>query len=364
MAQKSKAAEAEQEEVPFGEETETATIPLGEDNKPKYGEAKLETIEKEKEKKIPTVKMYDNYGKLEKKRRAIDIDISEQLLPPITRKSTAIYKLIPSWWNPLKPERDQADIKVLDPATGKEPDPRDLSFPGTYVLYDKWQKDPTKRQKTMINPGREQILENKEGDKYLKMEIKPVEFIADYCHIDVERNYLEYVFMENHPLNASNKNRPNKNIQPLFMRYDIHHIKSPESIMAEMDVAYEAERMVVDLKDRDRIIGIATSLNITTDGKKSDVIKGDLRVWARQHPREFFRVYGDVTPAIKMNVLDALRLGLIEYDNDLKSYVDLEDGETLHTVVVGEDPLESFIKRLKEEQEKYSIIKNMLDYWE
>lgn len=326
--------------------------------------------EKKIERVQPQIRVIEYDGKEARKKRSVDLNISEMLLPPLTKKSTATYKLVHGTWNPLIAERLQMDNKRIDPSTGQEVPPQNLSLPGSYVFRDHGEKDPTRKMKTMFNYGRENILENKEGDKYLKRELKDIEFQFDFFNVDCENNYLEYVFMELHPFNASNKWRVNKTVQPLFMRTDIHSNKSTAHKVMEADLAFEAERMVVEMTKRDQIIAMASSIpDIVVSGRLDyDNIKFSLRQWAKAHARDFFALTGDTTPAIKLNVLDAQGLGLLDFNPDKREYSDAETGEVFHVVMVHDDPLESFVKFLKkptdESQAAYSRIKNMLDYWE
>lgn len=154
-------------------------------------------------------------------------------------------------------------------------------------------------------------------------------------------------------------------IKPLFYRTDILTAKTDKFRAVEMDLAFEAEKAVVETKDRDKIIGMAEATGqILTHGKMTDAIKADLRVWARSNPRAFFSMHGDVTPAIKLHVLDAQGLGLLEYNQQTRTFIDPDTNEDLYTHPIGEHPLDSFVKYLKGNEATYTRIREMLDYWE
>lgn len=312
----------------------------------------------------PTIAVINQYGKTERRRRAVDLNISEQLLPPLTRNSVATYRVLTAW-NFVNDDGKPVNA-TIDPSTGDAPDPQNLILPGSYTFYDPWEPDPTKKWKTMVNYGRQLIGENKEGDKILNREVEPVEFVNDIKRVDCVTNYMLYLFLELHPFNASNRHRHNRNtIKPLFYRTDILTAKTDKFRAVEMDLAFEAELAVVNTKDRDRIIGLAEATGqILVHGKMTDAIKADLRMWARKNPRLFFSMHGDLTPAIKLNVLDAQGLGLIEYNQQTRTFIDMENGVDLYTHPVAEEPLESFVKYLKGNPDTYNRIKELLDYWE
>lgn len=300
--------------------------------------------------------LIDIFGKQEKRKRAISLGLSDLILPPITRKSIATYRVVSQ--------------NVINPATRQEADPKTVILPGTYKLYDWGEGDFTKRWKIMKNlSGAGDIVEDKvTGKQVIEDVIEPVVLMNGIKKIDVERNYREYVFMELHPLNGSYKRRDNS-FAKKFIRTDLETNKSVAFKSAEMDLAYQAEGEILKM-NKDEIIGYATTANIPTyEGTRQRMIaevKSDLRVFARSDPRRFYSMANNVEAAVRMNVLDVLGFGLMEYQPDKRRYVVPYTDEVIHTHAVQEDPTESLVKMLskKENNELYGAVVELMDYWQ
>ena len=295
------------------------------------------------------------FGEKEKKRRAIDLGLSDLILPPITRKTVATYRTVNS--NPI------------NPATKKEAEPKTIILPGTYKLYDWGESDFTKRWKIMKNTREagDIVIDPISKKQVIEEVIEPVALLNGIKKVDVERYYREYVFMELHPLNGSYKRRDNS-LMVKFVRTDLQTNKSVAFRQAEMDLALQAEMDIIKM-DKDEVIGYATSANIPTyEGNKPRMIadvKSDLRVFARKDPRKFYSMANNFEAAVKMNILDILSLGLIEYESDKKRYVVPYTDEPIHVHPVSEDPVESLVKELSDPKniELYQAIINLREYW-
>lgn len=302
-------------------------------------------------------RMIDRYGKLEKKRRAIDIGISDLLLPPVTRKSIATYRILGT---------DQINISTKEPV-----EPVDVMLPGTYMLYDPGQGDFDKRNILFKNLSRPDIrLDKQSGKQFIDDDlINDLIFVRGVLRVDPEKQYRTYVFLELHPLNKTNNHR-NKAVTPIFERIDLNNSRNIAFKMAEQDLAFEAEAEVRAMTEIDKVRGYATSAGIETmeNGKPRAItaVKADLRVYARNNPKGFFSLGNNVKAAIKMNVLDAISWGLIEVDPLRKSFVNqVTDEKTLHTYGVQEDPVDSYVNFLATEEgkEQYEALVNMVEYW-
>lgn len=309
------------------------------------------------QKKKPGALMIDQFGNEEKKRRAIDIGVSDMVLPPITRKTIATYRILGT---------DQINV-----STGQPVDPIDVLIPGTYMFYDPGQKDLTRRNVLMKNTSRPEIKTDKLSGKQIIDDdmIDYILFVKGVIRVDVEKQYRLYVFLELYPLNKSNPRR-NISLNPLFERVDLNMSRSIAFKHAEQDLAYEAESEVMKMQDKDSIVAYATSAGVPTmeNGKPRpiSVMKMDLRVFARSNPKGFFSLGSNLKSAIKMNVLDALAWGLIETDPSRKAFVNsVTDEKSLHVWGVQEDPTDSYVNFLAspEGQEQYEALKNMVEYW-
>jgi hypothetical protein len=302
----------------------------------------------------PTVKVYERDGYSPRKRRAVSLGLSEKILPPFTKGVIARYSMLQS-----------EDLR--DPATGQAPDPQDAEFGGTYTLIDKYEADPLRRAKLMKNLGREEMVVDADGKEKRTHTINPIQFVAGIKTVNVETNYREYVFMELHPLNASNRMRPN-DVTPQFRRIDLKNNKTEAFKEAARDLAIDAEVYVMkQVTKQELIIGYATAFGLPTFDRKISDIKMDLRKAAYANPIKFFSMAKDASHGIKMNIHDGISTGLIEYQTDKHRYVFCENNEIFHQVGIQEDPIESITKAIQKEESKmamYDDLVNMLNYWE
>lgn len=303
----------------------------------------------------PTVRMKREDGKF-LGRRAIDFQgLSSEMLPPITRRKTATYEVITKGYeDPLSPG------KVIDPVP--------VIIPGSYVLYDPFDKDVLKRHKTLKNVTR---FENKiEGGKNVPYEVvDEITFDSGFKVVAIEKEYMMYVLLELHPLNESNRWR-DKSQPAAFRRTDMDSRKWGNGSIVSMDLEYEAEKTVVDMRSADEIIALAHAAGIPTLGRKTDngddSIKKDLRLFARKNPRDFFKLNKNDYAAIKVSVLDAIELGLIEYEVDKKAWFFSTDGERIGAHLPGEDSTDALIKMFMKNDYKphYKKMQNQLNYWD
>lgn len=301
----------------------------------------------------PTVKVVREDGTSPRRRRAVSLGLSDLILPPFTKATVARYRMI--------------NKGRIDPSTKMEPVESGATFPGTYTFHDKFEPDPVRRNKLMKNLGREEVVFNNETQREeRKYTINWIEFNNGIKEVNIEKDYREYVFMELHPLNASNKYRDIGNMAE-FERVDIKTNISPAFQTAMMDLAMDAEMAVVkEIKDQHLIIGYAVQFGLPIDGRQPGEIKQDLRIAARNDPRRFFSFFKDIGPAIKLNIHDGLGKGIITYDTSKNRFEFTETGEVLHTVPIGTDPVNDFVDAIKNEEEKmalYDEMLEMLNYW-
>lgn len=299
----------------------------------------------------------DIFGTPERKKRSIDMGLSDLILPPITRKTIAKYRVIGG--------------DEINPATGLMADVQPIYMEGSYMLYDKYESDLSKRQKLMQNKTgkKERIRDRKTGLETIEDIIEPVEFLNGVLTISVEAQYPLYVWIELHPLNKSNKHR-DTSIVPAFERIDIKTNKSVAFMLAEEELQEEALAEVRKLSKVDDINAYAASAGIPTmEGNKQrdlGLIKSDLRGWAFRNPRGFFALSKNTRHAIKMTVLEADSFGIIEYIPDKKTWWVPYTTEPMHNVLAGNDPVMDFVDHLAKPENvtMYDAIRNMLDYWE
>jgi len=299
----------------------------------------------------------DIFGTPERKKRIIDMGLSDLILPPITRKTIAKYRVIGG--------------DEINPATKQLADVQPIYLEGSYMIYDFGEPDLSKRQKLRQNKTgkKEKIRDRKTGMESIEDIIESVEFIDGVKTVSVEAQYPLYVWLELHPLNKSNRHR-DKSIVPAFERIDIKTNKSIAFMLAEEELQEEAIAEVRKLSRVDDINAYAASAGIPTmEGNKQRdlaLIKSDLRGWAFKNPRGFFALSKNTRHAVKMTVLEADSFGIIEYDPDKKKWWVPYTMEPVHHVLAGNDPVMDFVDHLTKPENvtMYDAIRNMLDYWE
>src|SRR5690606_10847412 len=106
---------------------------------------KLEYAQAEKRK--PGITQLDDDGATLKKKRVNTTGLSDQMLPPYTQNTIAIYRILTS--------------DGINPATNMPVEPVDTCIPGRYKIYDPFEKDVYRRDKYMKNvTGTTQVIKN------------------------------------------------------------------------------------------------------------------------------------------------------------------------------------------------------------
>jgi hypothetical protein len=301
----------------------------------------------------PTVAVIQEGSKSQRRRRSVSLGLSELILPPFTKGKIAKYRAV---------YRDQ-----IDPATNLRPDLTDVLLPGTYQFYDKFEADPLRRSKLMKNLGREEVFYNNvTRTEEKRHDIREIELLNGMLDVNIEKDYRLYVFMELHPLNASNKHRDFNNTA-VFERIDLKTEFTTAYKSAEADLARDAEDAVIHkITSADRIIGMAVGFDIPVHGRVPSDIKHDLRLKAREDPKKFFSMSNSIKPAIKLNIHDGLGKGIIQFNVDRNRFEFTETGKVMHTVPIGEDGVEDFTKTIlrdKDARAMYDEMMDMLNYW-
>lgn len=315
------------------------------------------TIEnKENTEKEATVGIYNERGK--RREQTIFLQgLSSEMLPPITKRKIATYELV---------GKDEKDPLTGSPNDIKPP----MIIPASIMVYDPFERDPLKRHKTIKNViGVENRLIG--GVMVPHETIADIFFDNGFKTVHIEREYLTYVILELHPLNETSRFRNKTGDKAAFRRVDVDRRKWLNGTTGQ-NLSFEAERMVVDMIKKEDIIDYATAARIPTAGRmisgESDGggIKQDLRVFARQNPREFLQLNKNNKMSIRISVMDAIELGLIEYSPDTKRWVFVTDGETIGTVLAGQEPTDSLISMFSKEEYKipYGVLQHQLNYWE
>ena len=288
-----------------------------------------------------------------KGRRDITHILSEKLLPPITKRKVAVYQIImPTYKDPLLSGNPDGDEAV----------PYDVVIPGTYMIYDPFERDIMKRDKLMRNVTRPGI-EIRDGKQVTVEVVEDIIMYKGLLEVNQDTQYPLYVLMELHPLNRTNRHRDKSKI-PVFERIDMK-FRSVASLDAVEDLAEDASRTVKEMKIDD-VIGYAATLNISTHGVKPDEVRYALRMEAKRDPIAFFKLNPNSEQMVKINFLDALDLGFVEYVMEKKGYRYTTDDRAFFNHAVGEEPVGACVKYLASPkgQENYEKIRDYLGYWD
>jgi hypothetical protein len=301
---------------------------------------------------LSKVKIREENGREMRRKRSVDLGLSELILPPMTRNVRAVYKYTGG-----------INEGVEDPSTKLPPELKNALIPGSYMLHDKFETDLVRKNKIMRNLGRPQI-EMKNGIESIVETIADIEFIAGFVSVDCLREYRKYVFMELHPLNGSNRHRDRSN-EVKFIRVDIKNNMSDMFKIAENELRWDAENKIRKMISRDEIIATATSLGVYTEGENPSILRDACVAAARANPRKFFSISRDLMPSIKLNIQLGLDLGLLEYNQEKRSFNWVETSERIFTHTLSEEPQPALAEFLKKEgQQHYKRLVDILDYWE
>lgn len=290
-----------------------------------------------------------------KKRIPIQLQgLSTEMLPPITKRKVARYEVLGK--------------NVTDPLTGEMVSPvPPLIIPGKFVIFDPFDSNVMARHKLLKNVTRSERVV-RDGKDMVEEYVEDIIFDNGMKSVAIEKNFLEYVLLELHPLNESNRYR-DKSQTPAFRRIDIDKRLWAESL-AGLDLAYEAETAVVNMREPDKIIALAHAAGVQTAGRTLDggpgTVKYDLRIYARQNAKDFFKLSKSSSAAVRMSVIDAKELGLVYYDLDKKAWFFSTTDDIICYVLPSQDPDKALINCLghKDYEPSYKLLQNQLNYWD
>lgn len=348
--QKAKKAEekAEQKEADNMEKLKARN--WDQEKKIKILEAQLEAAKAEKRK--PGITAVEDDGTPAKRKRpnSNPWGLTDLILPPFLKGRVATYRL--------------CGMENINPATGQPVAKVPGLIPGEYILYDRFEKDVSKRNKFVRNIiGQKTVIKN--GVASVEDDIDDIEFDRGYLHVNIERKYLLYCFMELNPLNVSNRHRPT-NSMPGFERLDVN-VRSKAYEGAIFDLGIDAVNEIKKMKNEDVLAYAASVSSIDTLSKRAPSdIKRDLMVWAQQAPEQYFRLNKNSKEAVRLNMLDALAFGLVSYDINKRCFILEETEEKICEHTVSQDPNQELIRFLSSEEgaDWYKAIMQRMNYWE
>ncbi len=300
--------------------------------------------------------------------RPVNIDISEKMLPPITRKKIATYEVLQ--FTKKDPLIKEGDAEIA---------PAPVILPGRYSIYDPWEKDLANTMKVIQNivgKERKDWINPLTGANESRLVDNIQEIIMEngFLTVNMETEYPKYVFMELHPMNQTCKWHGSSNQAKVFRRADFQY-QSSISRQFEADLQLEAEIMVKNMA-KDEVINLASGFGMPTMGRRIDEIRYELRMMCRQDPKKVMFQKRDSMATIRINIADAIEWGLIEYVPEKMSYFFASNmNQPMHVVPVGEDPqhslgeyfLECFEAGNPDDTDSWGVYTNLLDllsFWQ
>lgn len=288
------------------------------------------------------------------------LPVSSKMMPPATKKKLAIYAGLSNG--------------EVDPLTGEPIIPPSIIIPATFVIYDRFEEDLTKRNKLIKYSTRNETV-LKDGKYETQEVIEDIIMEGGQKTVVIEDDILLYICMELNPLNASNKWR-DQSKPAAFKRIDTE-VKSLEVKSAEGTLAWEAESEIREM-DFEKLSEIAAGLgfpltnglNVNGQPKRRQIgeLRYDVISFAKNNPRGYYLQLGSPEAVIKLNVIDGMSNGAIEYDIESRGYYFPDEKKPFFTAGVGEDPVNDLVKwfssKDKDASDAYYELKDALKYWE
>lgn len=312
-------------------------------------EAQLEAAKAEKRK--PGITAIDEDGN-ERRKRPNSFGLSDKILPPFIKGRIAIYRIV--------------NAEAINPATGLPVEPVDVVIPGKFTINDPFERDPLRRRKKIRN-----IIstEEKIADQGFSVEEDTAEitFRKGWKHVSIQDEYALHTLLELHPNNRNNKFRDRT--QPvLFERVDIQ-VQSKSSQAAQANLSLDAGNEVRTL-DVETLRGYSASVpEVFGAGNRPLIeLRSDMMKWAMANPIAYFKLTNNTKAAIKINMMDAIDLGLVQYRQDKKGWVFIETEEVISNHTAAQDPMDVLVKYLasedKDAKEWYKVVMERLGYWD
>ena len=289
-------------------------------------------------------------------------ELDQRVLPPRSARKQAVYRSFEEGGiDPLVREAQYANI--LPPSTVLE---------GTYSFLDPFREQMGSvlaKNVARIESAPEIIGGRHTGGSIVKELIDPIIFDAGYLYVNIETEYPLYVFLELHPLNKSNRYRDPARAASAFYRYDIRNMKGKGTELAEADLGLDAELLVKDW-DFKKVLEYASSIpenKIPVEGRQPGDVKLDLRRFARNNPKPFFSLIRNTSAVNQFIVQEALDMGFVVYDRDLKFFHFFGEKTPLFEAgKVDGNPVTKFLEFINDKKgaEVKTAIEEKINYWE
>lgn len=261
----------------------------------------------------------------------------------------------------VKPVLFKLLVKVAQPATEKRYYPGLKNIPSTDDIYD---PSYTKNGKL----GRRSIRYSESEESIYKDEQSRNVVLSDIIFTNgslkvYPDNPLLIKYLRECNWNIDNKNRI-KGKEAIFYEYNPETVaqRSLENEESSIDAGYKALHMEFnDLKN----IARAMSININRSAQE---IRHDVVTFAKNHPTEFNNALNSPDMQRKVEIMDAIELGILLYNNRIVKLKGADQDTDIVTVPIGVDMVEfltDWTLRNKDGEDFYEKViklrKKMLD---
>jgi hypothetical protein len=298
-------------------------------------------------------------------KRPITTDLSDQMLPPITKRHTAIYQLLGLQEGASTDRR----IQSQESERANIVDTSDYEMHATYSIFDQFEKDFGRQTKVVTYYDGVQRTTYKdpitgEMRPEIRQKVGTPRFSRGQAVVDIMRNYHQYLWWELHPGNKTNKFR-DKGKPALFERIDLKHY-NPHMDMIRKEIKLDAMNYVRKLQ-AGQVIDLATALSIPVVGLQPSALKADLYALAETDPERVLFKAPDEIMSTTIEIMRAVDLGILDYDAMRKQYYFAQNiNEPFFVVPMDEIPYEALAKYLVSTEEGQLIKEKMMEfiyYW-
>lgn len=285
--------------------------------------------------------------------------IDKRCLPPASARKLVTYRSFESGGKDPLIKEDEYSL-IIPPSTVLE---------GTYSFLDPF--NPTRGSVLAKNVSRTEATPEIIGGSHTGMtsfreQIDPVIFDSGFKNVNADTEYGLYVFLELHSLNKSNRFRDTTKAAHAFYRESPQRGRGVE--LAEADLGIDAEILVREM-DFKKVLEYASSIpgnKIPVEGRQPGEVKMDLRKYARTNPKHFFGLLRNTDAVNKFVVAEALDLGFVVFDRDIKAFKFYgEDKPIFEVGKVEGNPGDAFLKFIGTEKgaEAKAMIEAKINYW-
>lgn len=229
--------------------------------------------------------------------------------------------------------------KNENPATEGRFYPGVKGVPSQDVIYD-----PVNNKSVPIRySANEESIFKSEQPKHV--ELTTILFTNGSLKVNQDRpNLLEYLRLCN--WNKGNPNRV-KGKAPIFYEYDPEAVAAQliENEELEIDARHKAKNM-----DFEELKSLAQGIKMNVN-RSAKEIRHDMMIFAKNQPREFMDCLDNPVLKRRVEVLDAIELGILRKEQRAMFMKETLGDTSLVVIPVGQDPLDYFVEWTLTEKE-------------